>query len=42
MRLFGGHKPIAVDFWVSGEEQKQEHKQKNQQAIESLINKLFK
>jgi len=24
MRLFGGSKPITVDFWVSSEEKKQE------------------
>lgn len=29
-KMFGGHKPLFVDFWVSGEEQKQEYKQKNQ------------
>jgi hypothetical protein len=41
MRLFGGHKPITVDFWVSTEEKKQEQKQKSQQELESMLNKFF-
>jgi len=40
-KLFGSARPVAVDFWVSGEEQKQEHRQKNQQDLERLFRSVI-
>lgn len=42
MKLFGGSKPLTVDFWVSGEEQKQEYRQKNQQDLERLFRSVLR
>lgn len=33
-RVFGGSKPLNVDFWVSKEEQKQEVKQRNDAELQ--------
>lgn len=41
-KLFGSTRPLTVDFWVSGEEQKQEYRQKNQQDLERLFRSVIR